>query len=228
MSIRRHDQNALAIEQLLGLRFIPDSVVRGKRALDIAVALIGLVLTAPLWPLIALAIRLDSRGPVIFRQLRVGRMQPDRTELFEMLKFRSMRADAERASGAVWATRRDPRITRVGLFLRKTRLDELPQLINVLRGDMSVVGPRPERPGLYGKLNRAVPYFADRTAGLRPGVTGFAQVRQGYDTSIDDVRRKLGFDAAYAMQLTSLQSWIATDLGTMVRTVTVMLTGRGQ
>lgn len=229
MSNRQLDPNALSTAALLmNLRFVPEPVVRSKRALDIAVALTGLVLTAPLWPLIALAIILDSPGPVIFRQLRVGRMQPDRTALFEMLKFRSMRADAERATGAVWATRRDPRITRVGLLLRKTRLDELPQLINVLRGDMSVVGPRPERPGLYGRLNRAVPYFADRTVGLRPGVTGLAQVRQGYDACIDDVRRKVGFDAAYAMQLTSLRRWLAADLGIMVRTVTVMFADRGQ
>ena len=228
MSNRQLDQSAFATEHLLGLQFIPGSVERGKRALDIAVALIGLVLTMPVWPFLALAIKLDSPGPVIFRQLRVGRMQGDRTSLFEMWKFRSMRADAERATGAVWATRRDPRITRVGAVLRKTRLDELPQLINVLRGEMSVVGPRPERPGLYGRLNRAVPYFAERTVGLRPGMTGLAQVRQGYNSSIDDVRRKVGFDAAYAMRLTSWRSWIGTDLGIMVQTLAVMAAGRGQ
>ncbi len=228
MSNRQPGQNAVTTEELLNLWFIPDFVVRGKRALDIFVALIGLVLTAPLWPLLALVIKLDSPGPVIFRQLRVGRMQPDRTTLFQMLKFRSMRADAEQATGAVWATKRDPRITRVGMFLRKTWLDELPQLINVLRGDMSVVGPRPERPGLYGKLNRAVPFFAERTVGLRPGVTGLSQVRQGYDASIDDVRRKVGFDSAYAMRLTALRSWIATDISIMIQTLTVMFTGRGQ
>jgi lipopolysaccharide/colanic/teichoic acid biosynthesis glycosyltransferase len=145
-----------------------------------------------------------------------------------MWKFRSMRADAERASGAVWATKRDPRVTRVGWFLRKTRLDELPQLVNVLKGDMSIVGPRPERPGFYGRLERAIPFFAERTVGLRPGITGFAQVRQGYDTCIEDVRRKVGFDHAYAMRLTSLGAWLATDLGIMLKTVMVMVTGRGQ
>ncbi|MDR3417517.1 MAG: sugar transferase [Nevskia sp.] len=228
MSNRHRDQSALATEDLPVLQFIPALVIGGKRALDIAVALIGLVLTAPLWPLIVLAIKLDSRGPAIFRQLRVGRMQPDRTVLFDMLKFRSMRADAERATGAVWASRRDPRVTRVGLFLRRTRLDELPQLLNVLRGDMAMVGPRPERPGLYRRLNHAVPYFADRTVGLRPGVTGLAQVRQGYDTCIDDVRSKVGCDAAYAIRLTSLWSWIGTDLGIMAQTLAVMVAGRGQ
>lgn len=144
-----------------------------------------------------------------------------------MLKFRSMRCDAEQA-GAVWARQRDPRITRVGLFLRKTRLDELPQFINVLRGDMAIIGPRPERPGFYQKLERAIPFFADRTAGIRPGITGLAQVNQGYDTSIDDVRNKAAYDHAYAMTLRSVPAWFAMDASLALRTVTVMVTGRGQ
>jgi lipopolysaccharide/colanic/teichoic acid biosynthesis glycosyltransferase len=206
---------------------LPASVAVSKRGLDIAVALLGLLFTLPLWPLIALAIKLESRGPVIFRQLRVGRAGTQRTVLFEMWKFRSMGIDAEH-NGAVWAKKVDPRVTRVGWFLRKTRLDELPQLVNVLKGDMSMVGPRPERPGFYGNLERAIPFFAERTVGLRPGITGFAQVRQGYDTCIDDVRRKVGFDHAYAMRLTSLGAWFTTDVGIMLRTVMVMVTGRGQ
>lgn len=207
---------------------IPPSVAFAKRSFDIVVALSAIMITAPLWPLLALAIRLDSPGPAIFRQLRVGRVSAERTELFEMWKFRSMRSDAEKGSGAVWATKRDPRVTRIGRFLRKTRFDELPQLVNVLKGDMSIVGPRPERPGFYGKLEQAIPFFAERTRGLRPGITGFAQVRQGYDTCIDDVRRKVGFDHAYAMHLTSLGAWLVTDVTIAVRTVTVMITGRGQ
>ena len=207
---------------------LPAAVSAAKRGFDIAVALVGILFTLPLWPLLALAIRLESPGPVIFRQLRVGRAGTNRTVLFEMWKFRSMRADAEKASGAVWAAKSDPRVTRVGWFLRKTRLDELPQLVNVLKGDMSVVGPRPERPGFYGKLERAIPFFAERTCGLRPGITGFAQVRQGYDTCIDDVRRKVGFDHAYAMRLNSLGAWFVTDVGIMIKTILVMVTGRGQ
>ncbi len=207
---------------------LPVSVAFAKRGLDILVALVGLTLTAPLWPLLALAIKLDSRGPVLFSQLRVGRALSDRTELFRMLKFRSMRSDAEARTGAVWATKNDPRITGVGLFLRKTRLDEIPQLLNVLMGDMSIVGPRPERPGFYGKLEQAIPFFADRTVGLRPGITGLAQVNQGYDTSLDDVRRKVTFDHAYAMHLASPMSWLMCDLGIMFKTLTVMATGRGQ
>ena len=228
MSHRKHSSGALTTEQVAALDYIPRSVLVAKRAMDIVVALVGLVVTAPLWPLVALAIRLDSPGPVIYRQMRVGRVLADRTELFMILKFRSMRADAEKGTGAVWAQKHDPRITRVGAFIRKTRLDELPQLINVLRGDMSVVGPRPERVDMYLRLERAVPFYADRTAGLRPGITGLTQVVQGYDTTIEDVRRKVGFDAAYAMRLATFRGWLWSDLSIMLRTFVVMATGRGQ
>jgi lipopolysaccharide/colanic/teichoic acid biosynthesis glycosyltransferase len=145
-----------------------------------------------------------------------------------MMKFRSMRSDAEARTGAVWATKRDPRVTRVGAFLRKTRLDELPQLINVLMGDMAIIGPRPERPGFYRRLEREIPFFADRTAGLRPGITGLAQVRQGYDSCIADVRRKVAFDHAYAMTLTDLRAWAAADVSIAFRTLAVMAGARGQ
>jgi lipopolysaccharide/colanic/teichoic acid biosynthesis glycosyltransferase len=208
--------------------FIPVSVLIGKRAMDIAAALIGLILTAPLFVIVAIAVRLDSPGTAIYRQLRVGRTLADRTELFTILKFRSMRADAEKNTGAVWAQKGDPRVTRVGAFIRKTRLDEIPQLLNVLRGDMSLVGPRPERPGLVDKLDRALPFYADRMMGLRPGLTGYAQVNQGYDTDIEGVRRKVALDAAYAMRLASFRSWLATDLMIIARTVGVVLTGAGQ
>lgn len=209
------------------LDYLPQRVVIAKRALDIVVATIGLILTAPVWPLIALAIKLDSPGEVFYHQVRVGRMLSDHTELFQIIKFRSMRNDAEKGTGAVWAQRGDPRVTRVGRFIRKTRLDELPQLLNVLYGDMSVVGPRPERPALYGKLEREVPFFVDRTAGLRPGVTGMTQVRQGYDNSIEDVRRKVAYDAAYAMQLATLRGWFVADVSIMLATLRTMITGRG-
>ncbi|MDE2197840.1 MAG: sugar transferase [Rhodospirillales bacterium] len=219
---------AMDAPALLAGTFVPPSIAVTKRVLDVAGALLGLAITAPLWPLIALAIRLDSRGPVIYRQMRVGRALGDRTELFMIFKFRSMRADAEAASGAVWAAKRDPRITRVGRFLRLTRLDELPQLVNVLRGDMSMIGPRPERPAFYGRLERIAPFFADRTVGLRPGVTGFAQVRQGYDSSVEDVMRKVGYDAAYAMRLSDFRGWLLLDASIVLRTVLVMVSGRGQ
>lgn len=207
---------------------VPLVVDRCKRVVDVLLAGFGIFVTAPLWPLIAIAIRIDSKGPVIYRQLRVGRMLSDRTEVFLMCKFRTMRTDAEAKTGAVWAAKLDPRITRVGNFLRKTRLDEVPQLLNVLFGDMSLVGPRPERPGFYNKLEAAIPFFSDRTAGLRPGITGLAQVNQGYDSCIDDVRRKVAFDHAYAMRLARFGSWFVGDISIMLRTITVMVTGRGQ
>ena len=228
ISDRTRITKALITEEFVAVDYIPASVKLGKRVMDLVVALIGIILTAPLWPLVALAIRLDTPGPVIYRQMRVGRMLTDRTELFMILKFRSMGADAEKATGAVWAQKHDPRITRVGAFIRKTRLDELPQLLNVLWGDMSVVGPRPERPAMYRRLDQAVPFFADRTAGLRPGVTGLTQVVQGYDNSVEDVRRKVGFDAAYAMRLSTFGGWLLSDMTIMVRTLNVMISGRGQ
>ncbi|MCW3475409.1 sugar transferase [Limobrevibacterium gyesilva] len=228
MSNRKMTRDAIPAAALFAGSYIPASVAGTKRALDIFAALVLLLVTAPLWPLIALAIKLDSRGPVIYRQMRVGRAMADRTELFMILKFRSMRADAEARSGAVWASRRDPRITRVGSVLRKTRLDEIPQLVNVLRGDMSLIGPRPERPAFYRRLERIAPFFADRTVGLRPGITGLAQVRQGYDSCDADVVRKVGFDAAYAMRLSDFRIWVVSDISIILRTCIVMVSGRGQ
>ena len=203
-------------------------VERTKRFVDVAGALAGLALTAPLFPLIALAVKLESPGPVFFRQVRVGRALADRTELFEMIKFRSMRADAETRSGPAWAQKNDPRVTRVGMFLRKTRLDELPQFINVLRGDMSLIGPRPERPGFCRMLDRKIPFYIERTHGIRPGITGLAQVRQGYDETLDDVRRKLMYDHSYAASIRQVRDWIRMDATIVVETLLVMAFGRGR
>ncbi|WP_261844874.1 sugar transferase [Aliamphritea ceti] len=208
--------------------YVPKSVQIAKRAMDIGIAATGLLACAVLLPLIALAIRINSPGPVIFRQLRIGHAEANFTHLFWMYKFRTMRVDAEAGSGAVWATEGDPRVTHLGRFLRKTRLDELPQLFNVLRGDMSLIGPRPERPGFYQKLETAIPFFAERTFGLKPGITGLAQVNQGYDRDIEDVRSKVGYDHAYALSLSGFFNWLSTDLRIMVQTVVVMVCGRGQ
>ncbi len=199
-----------------------------KRVFDIIGALGGLGLTAVLFPLIALLIKWESPGPVLFKQLRVGRALDDRIELFEMIKFRSMRTDAEAQTGPVWAERDDPRINRIGRFLRKTRLDELPQFLNVLRGDMSLIGPRPERPGFYNRLEESIPYYTERTFGLRPGITGLAQVNQGYDRDTEDVRRKVMFDHAYAVSITRFSDWIKTDIAIFGQTLLVMALGRGQ
>ncbi|MDD9978653.1 MAG: sugar transferase [Boseongicola sp.] len=204
------------------------STAVAKRTFDILGAGIGLALTLPLFPLIALAIKIESPGPVFFRQMRIGAALEDRTVLFEMIKFRSMRQDAEARSGAVWAQKNDPRVTRVGKFIRKTRLDELPQFLNVLKGDMALIGPRPERPGFYQKLETAIPYFAERTAGVKPGITGLAQVRQGYDETIEDVRSKVAFDHAYAIHTQRFFDWLAMDIGIVFRTVAIMAFGRGR
>jgi lipopolysaccharide/colanic/teichoic acid biosynthesis glycosyltransferase len=208
--------------------YIPIKVFVLKRVMDVSISLMALCVCLPLLPIIAGLIFFTSPGPVIFRQLRIGQADKNKTEIFWMYKFRTMRLDAEVASGAVWATKNDPRVTMLGRFLRKTRLDELPQLFNVLIGDMSLIGPRPERPGFYQKLESAIPYFAERTWGLKPGITGLAQVNQGYDRDLNDVRNKVAFDHAYALRLGNLRSWIASDLEIIFQTLIVMVTGRGQ
>lgn len=199
-----------------------------KRLSDLLLASTGLLITLPLFPLIALAIKLNSRGPVFFKQLRIGKAMPDRVALFEMIKFRTMVHGAERQSGATWATKNDSRITATGLFLRKTRLDELPQFLNVLKGEMSIIGPRPERPGFYQQLESNIPFFVERTYGVAPGITGLAQVNQGYDTSIDDVRSKVGYDHGYGLALGGFVSWFKMDVSIALRTIAVMIMGRGQ
>ncbi|WP_122055373.1 sugar transferase [Vibrio sp. Evd11] len=216
------------IDQLSNQNLYQSKVSRAKRTFDFVSSLLALVILSPVFPFIALAIALTSRGPIFYRQLRVGKSTPEKMEIFEIMKFRSMYQDAETRSGAVWATQNDPRITPVGRFLRKTRLDELPQLFNVLKGEMSLIGPRPERPTFYNKLENEIPYFADRTYGVMPGITGLAQVNQGYDTCIDDVRRKVGFDHSYALSLCSVKSWIAADLSIITKTIVVMVYGRGR
>ncbi|KGY10658.1 sugar transferase [Vibrio sinaloensis] len=206
----------------------PMSIYFAKRLFDLTGSVVALLLLLPILPFIAIAIKLSSPGPVFYKQLRVGKSTPEKMVFFEIIKFRTMYQDAEQRTGAVWATENDPRITPVGRFLRKTRLDEIPQLFNVIRGEMSLIGPRPERPSFYSKLENAIPFFADRTYGVMPGITGLAQVNQGYDTCIDDVRRKVGFDHSYALSLRSLRSWLAMDIDIITRTIIVMFDGRGR
>jgi len=210
------------------INYIDPLTARSKRIADLLLAGSGLIIALPLFPIIALVIKLNSRGPVFFKQLRIGKATPKHIVLFNMIKFRTMVDDAEKRSGATWAKKQDVRITSVGLFLRKTRLDELPQFINVLKGEMSMIGPRPERPGFYQKLENNIPFFAERTYGVTPGITGLAQVNQGYDTCIDDVRSKVGFDHSYGLALSSFSSWIKMDIRIFTKTIGVMLMGRGQ
>ncbi len=184
-----------------------------RRTVDIGVASAVLVLGAPLMLLTALAVKLDSRGPVIYRQERVG--QGGRS--FVILKFRSMRTDAERDGVAVWASVRDSRVTRVGAFIRKVRIDELPQVFNILRGDMSLVGPRPERPTLARELNAAIPFFSSRTM-VKPGLTGWAQINSAYTASALEACEKLSYDLYYVKNRT-----LALDLMILVATVRILI-----
>jgi sugar transferase (PEP-CTERM system associated) len=187
----------------------------GEAALSVAV----LALAAPLFGLVALAVRLSSPGPVLYRQSRVGRQ----SRPFDLLKFRTMRQDAEAGSGPVWASaENDPRVTRVGRFLRKTRLDELPQLWNVLKGQMSFVGPRPERPHFVDKLRTVIPYYDERH-GVRPGITGWAQVKFPYGSTIEDAEEKLEYDLYYVKHMSLL-----LDAAIVLETFKVMLLGRGR
>jgi lipopolysaccharide/colanic/teichoic acid biosynthesis glycosyltransferase len=208
--------------------FLEEHAIRGKRVLDVAIASCALVVLGIIYIPLAIAIKLESRGPIFYRQLRVGLRSANRSDLFYLTKFRTMRTDAEAKTGAVWASTDDPRVTRIGRFLRKSRLDELPQCFDVLRGDMSIVGPRPERPQFFSWLETEIPFYAERTYGLKPGITGLAQVKLPYDSSIEDVRAKVLHDHAYALQLAAPGSWLWTDISIMLRTFTVMVLGKGR
>lgn len=187
-----------------------------KRFIDMLASLVLLLLVSPLLPVIALAIYIESGGPILFKQTRVGYNACS----FELLKFRSMIADAEK-NGPRWAAVGDARITRVGGFLRKTRLDEIPQLFNILRGEMSLVGPRPERPHFCSILAEQIPFFNLRHT-LRPGLTGWAQVRFRYSSSLEDAKEKLELDLFYLKNLS-----VIVDLAILFETVKVVILGRG-
>jgi sugar transferase (PEP-CTERM system associated) len=188
-----------------------------KRGFDLLFALFGILISLPLLPLLALLIRLDSPGPVLFRQARVG----EKDRHFTLYKFRTMREDAERLTGAVWAQQDDPRVTGVGRIVRKTRLDELPQLFNVLKGDMSFVGPRPERPEFVDGLMEKIPYYSSRHC-VKPGITGWAQVRYPYGASEEDALEKLRYDLYY---IKNYSLWL--EFLIILETVKVVLFAKG-
>lgn len=234
-----------------------------KRTVDIVASTLGLAVTLPLYPWIAGAIRLDSPGPVFFRQQRAKGLapgvpvvlgRPPQCVSFTMYKFRTMTHDAESRTGPVLAKENDPRATRVGRWLRKTRLDELPQLWNVLKGDMSLVGPRPERPELVATLALAIPFFEERMRDVKPGLTGIAQVHLGYTGAVgekselapfrdalqnpfkleeaagalaDDLRAKLLYDLAYAAALERFSVFLRTEVSILLRTPWIMLSASG-
>lgn len=188
-----------------------------RRVISVVVSLVGLVLSLPLIPFIVLAIRLDSRGPIFYTQTRVGKAG----KIFRVVKFRTMRQDAEAQSGPKWAGNNDPRITRIGKFLRSSRLDEIPQLWCVLKGDMAFVGPRPERPEFVEWLSKEIPYYGVRHM-VRPGLTGWAQVKYKYGSTVEDAREKLQYDLYY-MKNASL----GLDLVIMFLTIKIVLLRRG-
>ncbi len=189
----------------------------GKRLFDIAASLIVLVIGLPLMIVAGIAVKLDSRGPVFYRQSRVGLFG----ETYNIVKIRSMRVDAEAAGKAVWASANDPRITRVGRIIRTLRIDELPQLWCVLKGDMSFVGPRPERPSFVAELEQQLPYYAERHM-VKPGLTGWAQINYPYGASVEDARAKLEYDLYYAKNYSPF-----LDLLILLQTVRVVLWPEG-
>jgi sugar transferase (PEP-CTERM system associated) len=189
----------------------------GKRIFEFFLSALMLVLFSPLLALAAIAIKLESPGAVLFSQVRVG----EDGEIFEIYKFRSMKTDAEKESGPIWASDEDPRITRVGSIIRRLRIDELPQLWNVLKGDMSFVGPRPERPYFVERLKKIIPYYGERFS-VKPGVTGWAQILYPYGASDEDALEKLKYDLYYIKNMSLL-----LDIVVIFRTVKIVLLGRG-
>jgi sugar transferase (PEP-CTERM system associated) len=188
-----------------------------KRVFDVTSSLILLVLTAPIIAIFALLVRLESPGGAFYRQQRVGLYG----EPFDVIKLRSMRADAEAAGTAVWASENDPRITRIGHFIRKVRIDELPQIWSVLKGEMSFVGPRPERPQFVADLETKMPYYAERHM-VKPGITGWAQINYPYGASVEDSRHKLEYDLYYAKNYTPF-----LDVLILLQTLRVVLWPEG-
>lgn len=198
-------------------QLMPEWEKRLKRILDIVVSLLILLISLPITLIASLAIKIDSKGPIFFKQERCGL----NNKIFHIIKFRSMQHDAEKMTGPVWSQKDDPRITRAGNILRKLRIDEIPQMINVLKGEMSLVGPRPERPFFVEKLSEQIPYYKRRLK-VRPGITGWAQVKHKYDESIEDVKIKLRYDLFYIENMS-----LRMDFKILVRTIFVVLFARG-
>ena len=206
-----------------------------NRVLNVVLAAAALIVLSPVLLLVAIAIKLTSRGPIFYLQTRIGldrrwnrthAMYDRRTQdlggaVFTIYKFRSMHVNAERNGAAVWATKQDARVTPVGRFLRQFRLDEVPQLFNVLKGDMNIVGPRPERPSIFVRLRSDIAEYPMRQR-AKPGITGWAQINQSYDSCVEDVRRKVSYDLEYIRRQSLLE-----DVKIMLKTVPVMLFKRG-
>ena len=199
------------------IRFAHKSFDKFKRCLDYCLSIAGLTITSPLVAFAAMMIKLESPGPIIYKQNRVGL----NGKVFRIYKLRTMRADAEKATGAVWAQANDPRITSIGRILRKTRIDEIPQLFNVIKGEMSIVGPRPERPEIVRDLKKTILDYEKRLV-VKPGITGFAQIFHKYDESIEDVKQKIKYDLLYIKKM----CWLV-ELRILAQTFVVVFTGKG-
>ncbi len=198
-------------------RFAQKSFEKFKRYSDILLSILGLTITSPILLFAAILIKLNSKGRVIYKQNRVGM----NGEIFEIYKLRTMRLDAEKNTGAVWAKENDPRITSVGRVLRKAHIDEIPQLINVVKGEMSIIGPRPERPELVRDLKELIRDYEKRLQ-VKPGITGLAQVWHKYDETIEDVKKKIKYDLLYTKRMC-----LAVDLKILGQTFVAVLTGKG-
>jgi len=188
-----------------------------KRGIDITGSVSALIIFSPILLLTALWIKLTSKGPVFYTQTRVGKDG----QYFEIFKFRTMRVDAEKATGPVWASKNDVRLLPAGKFIRKAHIDEIPQFVNCLKGDMSIIGPRPERPIFVERFKEEIPDYTKRL-NVKPGITGLAQVRHRYDETIDDVRKKIKYDLLYIKKMC-----LWTDVLILARTVRVVFTGEG-
>jgi lipopolysaccharide/colanic/teichoic acid biosynthesis glycosyltransferase len=207
--------------------YIHPLVKYGKRTFDLIFASTAILLLLPLLPMIALAIKLDSKGPVFYQQIRLGKSKSNDDNVFSIIKFRTMYCNAEADGIPLLATKADPRITKLGLFLRKTRFDETPQLINMLKGEMSLIGPRPERPELTCKIEKDLPFFSERTYEVLPGLTGLAQINQSYLGSVDNLDEKLAYDHAYSLAISSPMSWLKMDIKIFFRTILTVVKCNG-
>jgi exopolysaccharide biosynthesis polyprenyl glycosylphosphotransferase len=196
---------------------MPEWEKKLKRLMDVITSFFILIITLPVIIITAIAIKFESRGPVFFKQERSGM----NGTTFRIIKFRSMYEDAEKHTGPVWSSKDDPRVTKIGKIIRRVRIDELPQMVNVLKGTMSIVGPRPERPFFVEKLSQEIPYYKRRLK-VRPGITGWAQVKHKYDESVEDVKIKLRYDLFYIENMS-----LRMDFKIIMRTIFVVLFGQG-